>query len=256
MVASEHAFRAGTGLEMRLARAAVWIGLLAATAGLQVAHARQDDGYADGVVRCQSRDLEWVHCAMEVSQGVDLVRQLSDNACVRGSEWGTDRTGVWVTLGCRAEFRARGLSADAQGSAEAPRRLVRRVVRCESRGRPESCPVKLDGAPVRLLRQNGGMPCRQDHSWGYRRNEIWTTRGCQGDFEVGAADGSGFVDVPRRLTCESKDRRKRFCGTSISDGATVLKQISGTPCVQDRNWGWNRNGIWVDDGCRAEFSVD
>ncbi len=209
-------------------------------------------GYAGQIVSCQSRDLEWVHCDMDVSQGVDLVRQLSDNSCIRGSEWGTDRTGVWVTLGCRAEFRARVQMAPSASG----KRLVRRVVRCESKGRPQSCPVNLDGAPVRLLRQNGIMPCREGQGWGVRRNEIWTTRGCQGDFEIGAADGSGFIDVPRRLTCESKDRRRRFCGTSISVGATVLKQLSGSACVLDESWGWDRHGIWVDNGCRAEFSVN
>lgn len=215
--------------------------------------AQGQEGYAGEVVRCQSRDLGWVHCRMDVSEGVDLVRQLSGNACVRGSEWGTDRTGVWVTLGCRAEFRARSASA-ATGTHAAPR-LVRRVVRCESSGRPQSCPVRLDGAPVRLLRQTSRLPCREGHSWGYRRNEIWTTRGCQGDFEVGSA-GGGFVDAPRRVTCESKDRRRQFCGTSIERGASLLKQLSGRACEEGRSWGWDRRGIWVDDGCRAEFSVN
>lgn len=97
--------------------------------------------------------MGWVHCDIDVSNGVDLIRQLSSNSCIRGSEWGTDRSGVWVTLGCRAEFRARRAENGAAPSAESRKRLVRRVVRCESNGRPQSCPVRLDGAPVRLLRQ-------------------------------------------------------------------------------------------------------
>ncbi|WP_406846338.1 DUF3011 domain-containing protein [Stenotrophomonas lacuserhaii] len=231
--------------------------LLLWTALLPPAAAQGQGGYAGEVVRCQSRDLGWVHCDMDVEGGVELVRQLSDNACVRGSEWGTDRSGVWVTLGCRAEFRARGgASAAAPGAPGVPAKVVRRVVRCESNGRPQSCPVRLEGAPVRLLRQNSRMPCREGHSWGYRRNEIWTTRGCEGDFEIGAADGSGFVDAPRRLTCESKDRRRRFCGASITSGVNLLKQLSGRACEEGRNWGWDKRGIWVDDGCRAEFSVN
>lgn len=227
--------------------------LLLWTAMLPAAAAQAQGGYADEVVRCQSRDLAWVHCDMDVSGGVELVRQLSGNACVRGSEWGTDRSGVWVTLGCRAEFRPR--SRPAASGTDTAARLVRRVVRCESNGRPQSCPVRLEGAPVRLLRQNSRMPCREGHSWGYRRNEIWTTRGCEGDFEIGAEDGSGFVDVPRRLTCESKDRRKRFCGASITTDVNLVRQLSGSACVEGRSWGWDRRGVWVDDGCRAEFSV-
>jgi len=243
-------------LNTQFARTGISLALLMLCAAVSPsAHAKDTDGYASQVVRCQSRDLEWVHCEMDVSAGVDLVRQLSGNACVRGSEWGTDRSGVWVTLGCRAEFRSRAAARDATG-AGATVRQMRRVVRCESRGRPESCPVKLDGAPVRLLRQNSAMPCREGRSWGYRRNEIWTTRGCQADFEIGAEDGSGFIDVPRRMTCESKDRRKRFCGASIGVGATLVRQLSGRACEEGRSWGWDRNGIWVDDGCRAEFSVN
>jgi len=215
------------------------------------ATAQDDDAYAADVVRCQSRGLEWNHCEVDVTRGVELVRQLSEASCVRGSQWGTDRTGIWVSLGCRAEFRVRSA---APGSSKA--RLVRRVVRCESNGRPQSCPVRLDGADVRLLRQTGVMPCRQEQTWGYRRNEIWTTRGCQGDFEVAAADGSGFVDVPRRLSCDSKDRRRRFCGATITQGATLLKQRSGSACVEGSGWGWDRFGVWVDNGCRADFSVN
>lgn len=256
MVASEHEHRAGWSLKKLLAGTGTSLGgLLLWVALLPSAAAQERDAYAGTVVRCQSHDLGWVHCDMDVSQGVDLVRQFSDNACVRGSEWGTDRSGVWVTLGCRAEFRSRA-AAHAAPATDASKRLVRRVVRCESSGRPQNCPVRLDGAPVRLLRQNSRLPCREGHSWGYRRNEIWTTRGCQGDFEVGAEDGGGFVDVPRRLTCESKDRRKRFCGASISVGAKLVKQLSGSPCEQGSSWGWDSKGVWVDNGCRAEFSVN
>lgn len=211
-----------------------------------------ESDYSGQVVRCQSSDMEWVHCDMPVANGVDLVRQLSDNSCVRGSEWGTDRTGVWVTLGCRAEFRSRG----AAGQAASGPRNVRRVVRCESNGRPSSCPVILQGQPVRLLRQLGAMPCREGHSWGVKRNEIWVTRGCQADFEVGAADGSGFLDVPRTLVCESKSKQRRFCGAGISKSVRLVKQLSGSPCEEGRGWGWDRNGVWVDNGCRAEFQVN
>ncbi|WMJ71538.1 DUF3011 domain-containing protein [Stenotrophomonas sp. 24(2023)] len=213
----------------------------------------QESGYDQKVVTCESKDMAWVHCDMDVSQGVDLVRQLSSNSCVRGSEWGTDRSGVWVTLGCRADFRARSAGPGATSATGAP--TVRRVVRCESSGRPQSCPVRLDGGAVRLLRQLSVLPCREGQGWGYRRNEVWTSRGCQGDFEVSDKDGR-FVDVPRRLTCESKSKKRRFCGVSIGAGAVVSRQLSSTACVQGQTWGWDRHGIWVDGGCRAEFSVN
>ncbi|KAF1015607.1 MAG: hypothetical protein GAK31_01082 [Stenotrophomonas maltophilia] len=231
----------------------MWGALLPSSLSAQEPAAKEQ-GYDGKVVSCESRDMAWVHCDIDVSEGVDLVRQLSSNSCVRGSEWGTDRSGVWVTLGCRAEFRARSASR-AAAPAEGSPRTVRRVIRCESSGRPQSCPVRLEGASVRLLRQLSVMPCREGQGWSARRNEVWTSRGCQGDFEISDSDGR-FVDVPRRLTCESKSKQRRFCGVSIGAGAVVSRQLSNTACVQDQTWGWNRHGIWVDGGCRAEFSVN
>lgn len=204
--------------------------------------------YNDQVVRCESRDMERVRCDLDAPAGIQLVRQLSDHSCIRESSWGTDERGVWVSHGCRGEF-SRVLPASAS-------RVVRRVVRCDSNGRPRSCPVMLRGAPVRLLRQQSAMPCKEGHSWGVKRNEIWVTRGCHGEFEVGAEDGSGFVDIPRRLTCESKRKLKRECGVSVQRKVTLVRQLSGTPCEEGHNWGWSRTGVWVDKGCRAEFSAD
>jgi hypothetical protein len=129
----------------------------------------QQVGYDDEVVTRESRDMGWVHCDIEVANGVDLVRQLSSNSCIRGSEWGTDRSGVWVTLGCRAEFRARraaGAAPPARRQAPGPPCGALRV-----QWPPAERPVRLDGAPVRLLRQLSVLPCREGQGWGYKRNE-------------------------------------------------------------------------------------
>ncbi len=211
------------------------------------APAGQTSGYEARVVRCESRDMQRVRCPADTSRGVELVRQLSDQECIRNTDWGVDAGSIWVSHGCRAEFRTGDVNIKLP---------TRRVVRCESKGRPESCAVQLRGAPVRLLRQRSALPCREGESWGYRRNEIWVKRGCKGEFEVGAEDGSGFLDLPRELVCESKGKLRRVCGASISHGATLVEQRSGMPCEEGVSWGWNRDGVWVDKGCRAVFSVD
>jgi len=36
---------------------------------------------------------------------------------------------------------------------------------------------------------------------------------------------------------------------------TLVRQISHTRCRLDDNWGYDRNGVWVDRGCSAEFQV-
>lgn len=222
--------------------------LLGALPMLAMAEVPDPSAEAAEVVRCESKGAQRVHCAMEVAQGVQLVRQLSDHSCIREEDWGIEGNGIWVDRGCRAEFSARKVAAS--------RRVSRRVVRCESRGRTEECPVLLRGAPVRLLRQQSVMPCKEGRTWGYGRNQVWVSRGCQGQFEVGAEDGSGFVDVPRRLTCESKSNLRRECGVTVERKVTLVKQLSSKVCVEGQNWGWDRTGVWVDDGCRAEFSAD
>ncbi|MCC4588134.1 DUF3011 domain-containing protein [Xanthomonas melonis] len=198
------------------------------------------------VVRCESRDMARVHCAMETVHGVQLVRQLSETSCIRGSEWGVERDGVWVEQGCRAEFATAAPAAT----------VMRRVVRCDSNGGKVVCPVVLRGAPVRLLRQRSIWPCKENRTWGTRRNEIWVSRGCDGEFEVGAEDGSGFVAMPRLVTCESKKSARRTCGVSVERSVRLGRQMSRNPCVEGQSWGWSRDGVWVNDGCRAEFIVD
>jgi len=58
-----------------------------------------------------------------------------------------------------------------------------------------------------------------------------------------------------RVRCESSDRRTRYCDADTRGGVRLVHQISDRDCVRGRNWGANERGIWVTDGCRAEFEV-
>jgi hypothetical protein len=57
-----------------------------------------------------------------------------------------------------------------------------------------------------------------------------------------------------RVTCQSQREREQFCPAPIGGDVRVARQLSETPCVEGRNWSWDRNGVRVFDGCRAEFS--
>jgi hypothetical protein len=35
----------------------------------------------------------------------------------------------------------------------------------------------------------------------------------------------------------------------------LQRQLSDSACIEGRSWGWNRAGIWVDQGCGASFLV-
>ena len=57
------------------------------------------------------------------------------------------------------------------------------------------------------------------------------------------------------IKCESNNGRRNYCGNYDPNQVRFEKQISGSPCVQGRSWGVDRSGLWVDNGCRAYFTV-
>lgn len=57
------------------------------------------------------------------------------------------------------------------------------------------------------------------------------------------------------ITCESNDGGRRHCGPPNPGQVTLQRQISGSECIQDRSWGVDDRGLWVDRGCRAEFLI-
>jgi hypothetical protein len=57
----------------------------------------------------------------------------------------------------------------------------------------------------------------------------------------------------RNVTCASDDGRRHLCRVDTSRGVQMTNQRSGSPCIQGQTWGYDRRGIWVDRGCRADF---
>jgi hypothetical protein len=57
------------------------------------------------------------------------------------------------------------------------------------------------------------------------------------------------------ITCSSDDGKRNYCPVNTSGGVRMVRQRSGSPCQQGSTWGYDRRGIWVDRGCRADFVV-
>jgi Protein of unknown function (DUF3011) len=129
-------------------------------------------------------------------------------------------------------------------------------VSCNSNdNRRNWCNVDTRGG-VRLYKQKSDSPCIQGRTWGYNRNGIWVDRGCRAEFEVGRyGGGSGGGYGGRTISCNSNDNRRNWCNVDTRGGVRLYKQKSDSPCIQGRTWGYNRNGIWVDRGCRGEFQI-
>lgn len=130
-------------------------------------------------------------------------------------------------------------------------------LRCESRlGKTQQCPFE---GRARLLRQLSVTRCVEDDNWGQRRGHIWVTDGCRAEFvadDRGHWPGrGGNRNEGERLVCESYENKDKQCRIRVRHDVRLVKQKSVTPCIEDRNWGWDRRGVWVSDGCRAEFRV-
>lgn len=57
------------------------------------------------------------------------------------------------------------------------------------------------------------------------------------------------------ILCESDSQRTRYCDADTRGGVRLVEQHSRGACVEGRSWGYDRRGIWVSNGCRAEFEL-
>jgi hypothetical protein len=175
--------------------------------------------FAQNVVTCSSDDMRRHYCGVDTRGGVRIVRQRSDAACRQGSTWGYDRSGIWVDRGCRADFQ---VGAGGSGSG-------------------------------------WGWGRNRDRGYGYGRDRDYGY-GRDRDYGYGR-DTYGYGGYGRNggyaqsLYCASDDMRRHYCGVDTSGGVRILRQRSDAACRMGSTWGYDRRGIWVDRGCRADFEV-
>ena len=55
--------------------------------------------------------------------------------------------------------------------------------------------------------------------------------------------------------CESRDYRYTRCETGGARRVDLVRQLSKSECRYGQSWGYDRDGVWVDRGCAAEFST-
>ena len=146
----------------------------------------------------------------------------------------------WVRLECSAplprnpsDFRFKGI--DGRGRVE----LIRD---------PQS---NRGTAVVRIDDPKGG-------SEGYTFDLLW--RGGS-DYNSDRRNDRGSYNRGNRndrtniITCASNDGRRAYCDVDTRNGVRLLEQHSDRPCREGSTWGYDRRGIWVDRGCRADFEV-
>jgi hypothetical protein len=65
-----------------------------------------------------------------------------------------------------------------------------------------------------------------------------------------------LLQAQNRITCESRGNRRTYCQVETRGEVTMVRQIGRGECVRGRTWGTDEGGIWVQNGCRAEFQVE
>lgn len=188
---------------------------------------------------CESNRGRRNHCTIDTRYGVNLVRQLSSSSC--NYNWGYDQTGIWVDDGCRAEFSV-NYGWDQPGAEG-------NIMVCESNSYQRNyCPAYLGGRDVFLLSQVSQSSCI--NNWGYDKNGIWVTNGCRAEFVVEDRNYNFGNDI---IICSSRNARFQGCPADTRGGVDFIRQLSRSSC--NGNWGYDRQGIWVTNGCRAKFKL-
>ena len=171
---------------------------------------------------CESNDRATHYCPADTRGGVTLSVQFSKASCRQGSSWGYDNRGIWVSNGCRAQFDI----AEYRSRHESNR---------DSKA-AAALAIGLIGAAVIASQDRND---RQDPGYSYRPERHDHSYGPQS-----------------RITCESVDGRERFCPANLRHADVDIEtQLSSTVCRHGSNWGWDSDGIWVSNGCRAVFAV-
>lgn len=197
-------------------------------------------------VICESPDRKRRDCAADTTAGVQIVRELGDKPCAFGRDWGFDtkKNEIWVTRGCRAEFAVRG------------KPMVSTVV-CESdAGARKHCEAGTE-LGVALVKVLGESRCVLGTTWGFDDEGVWVSGGCRAQFALGGfrLPESAVPKSAARVVCASELGNLTQCPTDTARGVGLVRQLGESPCVLNRTWGYGAEGIWVSEGCRAEFAV-
>jgi len=242
--------------------------------------------FAQYSLTCASEDGRRHYCAADTRAGVSMQRQRSKSLCTQGATWGFDQNGVWVDRGCRADFLVDNASSaglhdrdrdwdrdrDHDRDWDRDRDRDRDRYRDDWRRNEESmqltcssndggrhyCESDIQGRAT-MTKQRSGSACREGYSWGYDRRGVWVDHGCRADFQLtgrrnGWAGGRdpGYVGS---LRCSSDLGTRQDCPVDTRGGVKIVRQISESSCRLGYSWGYDRDNVWVDHGCRAEFQV-
>ncbi len=209
---------------------------------------------ADEVIRCESKGGRR-RCTYDTRGPVSVTvrRQFSAASCIQGSSYDWRDGELWVDNGCRADF----LIIPRRGDEDRRDRVEHRrdrgeVIVCESGDHRRRCDAFVPYGVI-MQRQLSHHDCIRGETWGFDRDGIWVDHGCRAEFYIEGEDRREHH--AEHLVCESHGGRNEVCEADTRFGVELTRQLSAAACVFRRTWGYNDRGIWVTEGCRAEFTI-
>jgi len=130
-----------------------------------------------------------------------------------------------------------------------------RVVHCVS---TESGRTYCGAAHVRYT--IAGTPptgCVEGNTWGVDDRGVWVSSGCTADFTVvqeKPAERVYRADNAEVVHCVSTASGRTYCGTAHT--RYVIHGTADPKCVEGRTWGVDDRGVWVVNGCTADFEIE
>lgn len=216
---------------------AIAIGLL--TSGLYMQSAAANNY----TVTCESSSGQTRNCPLNNGGTPHLQTQLSRAGCYEGQTWGHYDNSIWVSNGCRATF-----SVHQNGS-----QYNNNYGNASNNGKAiaATAAVILGAAAIAAAANHNDHGSYNNSNYGYNNynnNYNNSYNGSNNGYYGGYSN--------RSVTCESERSDRKRCPASIGRAhVEVSRQLSKTNCRFGNNWNYDKNGIYVWDGCRAVFSV-
>ena len=69
----------------------------------------------------------------------------------------------------------------------------------------------------------------------------------------GSSDQSQAQVAAAKVTCTSTPGQRSHCPADTSQGVILVRSTGQAACLLGKTWGYDDKGIWVSDGCSAEF---
>jgi hypothetical protein len=162
------------------------------------------------------------------------------------SGWGFSRIQQDIATSLRGNSGNRPGQGGWNGSNWSGQNLI-----CSSTDRRRrECRTPFNGRPV-LVENISGTRCVEGVNFGGGGGVMWVDGGCRGRFAQGRGGGQGSGQTIR---CESQNNRERTCGTAFRGNIVLVRQLSGSACIEGQSWGQRGSSVWVRNGCRGEFA--